>query len=72
MGTRYLHRRLHVRKLEENRWQVSVLPQNGHEGFMDSFYRKRFARYGWYYCNDHNGVMFRTQRDMIEYLLRNF
>lgn len=64
--------KLNIRKIEPNRWAIWVVPEDGYEGFSDSFCRKRFRRYGWYYCNDHNGVMFSKRQDAIQYLLKNF
>jgi uncharacterized protein (DUF2225 family) len=64
--------KLHIRRIEPNRWQVWVCPEDGYEGFCDSFYRINGPRHERYYANDHNDRVFGHMRDMVQYLLRNF
>lgn len=67
--------KLHIRRIGSNRWQVWVVPEDGYEGFFDSFFTEHCTAKGcggWHYANDHNGVTFKRQWQMVEYLLRNF
>jgi uncharacterized protein (DUF2225 family) len=65
-------RKLHVRKIEPNRWQVWVVPEDGYEGFADSFYRINGPRHEKWYANDHNATVLKKRQDMVQYLLKNF